>query len=68
MPAAGYITKYIYIYIYIYIRKVETMEQLISKYTKNDWESLTSSHVASYSSSTILKLPTLSLVEEFRFG
>ena len=65
---------YIYIYIYIYIcevsiTKVETMKQLISKYTKKclgEPNSLT--NVALYSSSTKLKLLIQSLVEEFELG
>ena len=51
------------------ITKVETMERLASKYMKKLLgvpNSLT--NVALYSSSTKLKLPTLPLVEEFKFG
>ena len=51
------------------ITKVETRERLISKYTKK-WLGVTSylKNVALYSSSTKLKLPTLSLVEEIELG
>ena len=50
------------------ITKVETMEWLISKYTKK-WLGVPNSltNVALYSSSTKLKLPTLSL-DEFKLG
>ena len=51
------------------LTKVETMERLISKFIKK-WlgvpDSLT--NVALYSSSTKRKLPTLSLVEEYKLG
>ena len=51
------------------IMKVETMERLISKYMKK-WLGVPNSltNVALYSSSTKLKLPTLSLVEKFKLG
>ena len=51
------------------ITKVETMERLISKYMKT-WLGVPNSltNVGLYSSATKLKLPTLSLVEEFKLG
>ena len=51
------------------ITKVETMEQLISKYIKK-WLGVPNSltNVALYSSSTKLTLPLMSLVEEFKLG
>ena len=51
------------------LTKVETMERLISKFIKK-WLGVPNSltNVALYSSSTKLKLPTLSLVEEFKLG
>ena len=51
------------------ITKVETMERLISKYTKKCLGVPNSvTNVSLYSSSAKLKLPTLSLVEEFKLG
>ena len=51
------------------ITKVETMEWLISKYMKK-WLGVPNflTNVALYSSSTKLKFPMLSLVEEFKLG
>ena len=51
------------------ITKVETMEHLISKYTKK-WLEISNYliNVALYSPSTKLKLPTFSFVEEFELG
>ena len=51
------------------ITEVETTERLISKYTKK-WLGVPNSlaNVALYSSSMKLKLPALSLVEEFKLG
>ena len=51
------------------ITKTETKEWLISKYTKK-WLGVPNSliNVALYSSSTKLKLQTLSFVQEFRLG
>ena len=51
------------------LTKVETMEQLISKFIKK-WLELANSltNVALYSSSTKLKLPMLSLVGEYKLG
>ena len=51
------------------LTKVETMERLISKSIKK-WLGVPNSltNVALYSSSTKLKLPTLSLVEEYKLG
>ena len=50
------------------LTKVETMERLISKSIKK-WLGVPNSlNVALYGSSTKLKLPTLSLVEEYKLG
>ena len=51
------------------LTKFETMERLISKFIKK-WLGVPNSltNVALYSSSTKLKLPTLSLVEEYKLG
>ena len=51
------------------LTKVETMERLISKSIKK-WLGVpnTLTNVALYSSSTKQKLPTLSLVEEYKLG
>ena len=51
------------------LTKVETIEQLISKYTTK-WLGVPNSltNVTLYSSSMKLKLLTLSLVEEFKLG
>ena len=51
------------------LTKVETMERLISKFIKK-WLGVPNSltNVVLYSSSTKLKLPTLSLVEEYKLG
>ena len=51
------------------LTKVETMERLISKFIKK-WLGVPNSltNVALYSSSTKLKLPTLSLVQEYKLG
>ena len=51
------------------ITKVKTIEQLIGKYTKK-WLGLPNSlkNVTLYSLSTKIKLPTLSLVEEFKLA
>ena len=51
------------------IATVETMERLISKYRKK-WLGVPNplTNVTLYSSSTKLKLLTLSLVEEFKLG
>ena len=51
------------------ITKVETIKQLISKYTKK-WLGVTNSltNVTLYSSSLKLKLLTLSLVEEYKLS
>ena len=50
------------------LTKVETMERLISKFIFKKWLRVRNSlkNVALYSSSTKLKLPTLSLVEEYK--
>ena len=48
------------------LSRIEKMESLISKFLKKVPKSLT--NVALYSSSTKLKLPTKSLVEEFKLG
>ena len=52
------------------LTKVEIMEQLISKFILKKWLGVPNSitNVALYSSSTKLKLPTLSLVEEYKLG
>ena len=52
------------------LTKVETMERLISKFIKKKWLGVPNSltNVALYSSSTKLKLSTLSLVEEYKLG
>ena len=51
------------------ITKVETMEWLISKYTKK-WLGVTNflTNVVLYRSSMKIKLLTLSLVEKFKLG
>ena len=51
------------------IKKVKTMHRLISKYTKK-WLGVPNSltNMAVYSTSTKLKHPMLSLVEEFKLG
>ena len=51
------------------LTKVETMERLISKFIKK-WLGVSNSltNMAQYNSSTKLKLPTLSLVEEYKLG
>ena len=51
------------------LTKVETMERLISKFIEK-WLGVPNSltNVALYSSSTKLKLPTFSLVEEYELG
>ena len=51
------------------LTRVEKMERLISKFIKK-WLGVPNSlkNVALYSSSTKLKLPTLSLVEEYKLG
>ena len=51
------------------LTEVETMERLISKFIKK-WLRVANSltNMALYSSSTKLKLPTLSLVEEYKLG
>ena len=53
----------------VLLTKVETMERLISKFILK-WLGVPNSltNVALYSSSTKLKLPTLSLVEEYKLG
>ena len=52
------------------LTKVETMERLISKFIKKKWLGVPNSliNMALYSSSKKLKLPTLSLVEEYKLG
>ena len=53
----------------VLLKKIETMERLISKFI-TEWLGVPNSltNVALYSSSTKLKLPMLSLVDEYKLG